>query len=177
MGTESGDSFSIRRFRSSEQKRVRELNEMAMTPTPEYVPEIPDDDLCEIHREYLDDGEFLVGIVDETIVAMGAYTTPEWKAQYLDFGDDTAELTRMRVDPEHQQRGFGSALYLELEQRARADGYRRLVLDTGVENTVARDFYENLGFDCRTEVAVPFRESSIELALYEKPLDEYTDPV
>jgi GNAT superfamily N-acetyltransferase len=145
-----------------------------MATTPEYVPWIPDEDLQVIQDHYLDDGgEFIVGIVDENIVATGAYVSPnEWKAEYVDLDSDTAELTRMRVDPEWHGRGFGSAIYHELEQRARSGGYQRFILDTGTENDVARGFYESLGFECRREVSVDFGDLTMELALYEKSIDE-----
>lgn len=164
----------VRRFRPGDGERVRELNELAMAKTPEYVPEAPDEDLQAVRHHYLDDGgEFLVGVADDTIVATGAYAAPnEWKAEYVDLDSETTELTRMRVDPACQGRGFGSAIYHELERRARSDGYRRFVLDTGTENDVARGFYEGLGFECRREVSVDFGDLTIALALYEKSIDE-----
>ena len=74
----------------------------------------------------------------------------------------------MRVDPEWHGRGIGSALYHELEQRARYDGYDRIVLDTGIENDVARSFYESLGFQLHQEMSVHFGDLTFELALYKK---------
>lgn len=143
-----------------------------MATTPEYVPDAPDDDLRAIPEHYLDaGGEFLVGTVDGDIVATGAYAAPnEWKAAYLDLADDTVELTRMRVAPDRHGQGVGTAVYRELERRARADGYRRFVLDTGVDNDAARGFYETLGFDRHREVSVDFEDVTIELALYENPI-------
>ena len=166
--------IDIRRFQPGDGERIRELNELAMATTPEYVPAAPDEDLQAVQRHYLDDGsEFIVGIVDDSIVATGAYAAPnEWKAEYVDLDSGTTELTRMRVDPACHGRGFGSAIYHELEQRARSDGYRRFVLDTGTENDVARGFYESLGFECRREVSVDFGDLTMELALYEKSIDE-----
>lgn len=171
-----GDSphLDIRRFQRGDGERVRELNELAMATTPEYVPEAPDEDLDAVHHHYLEDeGEFIVGIVDDTIVATGAFTPPnEWKEAYVNLDSDTTELTRMRVDPQCHGQGFGSAIYDELEQRAQSDGYQRFILDTGTENDVARAFYESLGFECRREVPVDFGDLTIELALYEKFIDE-----
>lgn len=77
----------------------------------------------------------------------------------------------MRVAPDWHGRGVGSAIYNELERRAQQDGYDRLILDTGVDNDVARGFYENLGFRLHQEVAVEFEDLTIELALYQKSLD------
>ena len=83
------------------------------------------------------------------MVVNGAVVDPE-----LRLDSHTTELTRMRVDPEWHGRGVGSALYHELEQRARYDGYDQFVLDTGIGNDVARGFYESLGFQLQQEVSV-----------------------
>lgn len=164
----------IRRFRSSEGARVRELNRAAMVETPEWVADGPDADLRGIEQTYLvDDSEFLVGDRDGRIVAMGAYTPADaWKGKYVDIDQRTAELTRMRVEPEWQGRGIGTEVYDELARRARADGYRRFVLDTGVENDAAREFYERLGFQCVREVTLQYRGATVELVLYEKRIED-----
>jgi ribosomal protein S18 acetylase RimI-like enzyme len=174
MPEERGPGVEVRRFRSGDGERVRELNDLAMATTPEYEPDVPDEDLRDVRENYLDSGgEFLVGIVDGTIVGTGAYSTPsEWKEQFLELDDRTVELTRMRVDPEYSGQGIGSAIYEDLEQRARQAGYEQFVLDTGVENDVARGFYEGLGFESLREVSIDFGEFTFELALYRKSLDE-----
>lgn len=164
--------IQIRRFQRGDGPRVREIHETAMAQTPEWIPEIPDEDLQDVRGQYLDaDGEFLVGVVDDALVAMGAYTTPDdWKDAYQEIDDTTVELTRMRVDPEYQGQGFGTALYRDLKRRARRAGYERFVLDTGARNEVARGFYERLGFECVREISVDYREQSLELALYQKQI-------
>jgi len=173
MSEEDGSNIDIRRFQLGDGERIRELNEVAMATTPEYVPDIPDEDLQDIQSNYLDSiGEFLVAVAGGTIVGMGAYVTPsEWKEEYITFGHQTAELTRMRVDPEWHRRGVGSALYHELQQRARQEEYEQFVLNTGVENDVARGFYESLGFQLQQEVSIHVGDMTLELALYQKPID------
>jgi GNAT superfamily N-acetyltransferase len=52
----------------------------------------------------------------------------------------------MRVHPEVQRRGFGRAILLALEQRARELGYGRLVLDTTTRQQAAIALYQNNGF-------------------------------
>lgn len=88
-----------------------------------------DDDLQHIDEVYLSDGDFLVGEADGGIVAMGAIRKKT---------DDCAELKRMRVHPEHQRLGYGQQMLDALEQRARTFGYRRLCLDTTVQQVAAR---------------------------------------
>ncbi|WP_277554727.1 GNAT family N-acetyltransferase [Halobaculum limi] len=161
----------VRRFRSDDGERVRALNEEAMATTPEYDPDLPDEDLREVKATYLDgEGEFLVGVGDDgTIVGMGAYALPsEWLGEFVPIDDQTAELARMRVDPECHGQGIGSAIYRELARRARQDGYEQFVLNTGVENDVARGFYEQLGFQLQQEVSIESGAVTFELALYQK---------
>ncbi|RYJ13585.1 GNAT family N-acetyltransferase [Halogeometricum borinquense] len=174
MSEKGKSAVEIRRFQSGDSERIRELNQVAMATTPEYEPDLPDKDLRDVQSNYLDSGgEFLVGIVNGTIVGMGAYTTPnEWKEEFIQLDSQTTELTRMRVDPEYHGRGIGSAIYHELEQRARQDRYEQFVLDTGVENDTARGFYERLGFQLQQQVSINFGDLVFELALYQKFIDE-----
>lgn len=169
MSEHSEASLDIRRFQSGDGDRVRELNAAAMSTTPEWIPNIPDSDLDAVQDHYLTEGsDFLVGTVDDRIVAMGAYTTPdEWKREYVAC-EGLAELTRMRVDPECHGQGFGTAMYAELARRARGDGYHGLVLDTGAENDVARAFYEGQGFECRRELEIEYGERTLALVIYQQ---------
>ena len=52
----------------------------------------------------------------------------------------------MRVHPDVQRRGFGRAILVTLEQRARELGYVRLVLDTTTRQQAAIVLYEGHGF-------------------------------
>lgn len=108
------------------------------------------------------------GTAADEIIATAAYETPaEWKHEFVDLDGETAELTRMRVNPEWQGRGVGRKLYRDLERRASADGWQRFLLDTGTENDAARGFYESLGFDRLRELTVEFDGVTLELVLYE----------
>ena len=64
----------------------------------------------------------------------------------VDPDESTAEVTRMRVHPDHWRRGYGSAVLARLEERAPELGYDRLVLDTGTHQGRARAFYEAHGY-------------------------------
>ncbi|UHQ98174.1 hypothetical protein HYG81_21635 (plasmid) [Natrinema zhouii] len=85
MSEKGNSAVETRRFHSGDGERIRELNGIAMATTPEYEPDIPDKDLRDDQSNYLDrGGEFLTGIVDGTIVRMGAYATPtEWKEEFV----------------------------------------------------------------------------------------------
>ncbi len=97
-----------------------------------------DEDLHRIEDAYLrDSGEFLVGVLGERIVAMGAFRRT---------GPDRAEIKRMRVHPEVQRQGFGRAILAELERRASSGGYRTLQLDTTAGQVGAQHLYRHHGF-------------------------------
>jgi GNAT superfamily N-acetyltransferase/plasmid stability protein len=96
-----------------------------------------DDDLRSIVATYLDGGgEFLAGVIAGEIVAMGALRR---------VSSTVAELRRMRVDARVQRRGYGRALLLRLEARARELGYRTLRLDTTVKQHLAERLYRVAG--------------------------------
>lgn len=82
-------------------------------------------------------GVLLVGEVDGAIVAMGAI-------RRLD--DTTCEVLRMRVYPDHQGHGYGSAILVRLEDEARRLGYRRATLITGEQQHPAVDLYARHGY-------------------------------
>lgn len=87
---------------------------------------------------YLDvGGEFLVGLRDNLIVAIGGF-------QPLD--DSTAEIRKMAVHPDHQRQGYGERILVELEGRAEKRGFDRLVLETYERLTAARNLYEKYGY-------------------------------
>ena len=97
-----------------------------------------DNDLHNIEDVYLHNrGEFLIGVYEGRIVAMGAFrkTTTE-----------LAEIKRMRVHSDFQGRGFGQMILDELETRALALGYTKLHLDTSVVQIAAQKLYLKNGF-------------------------------
>ena len=53
-------TLTVRRARPADSERIRELNELAMSETPEWVPDAPDADLRDVRAHYLEaGGEFL----------------------------------------------------------------------------------------------------------------------
>jgi ribosomal protein S18 acetylase RimI-like enzyme len=97
-----------------------------------------DADLDAIESVYLENGgEFLVGVLGDEVVAMGALRR--------DPGG-RAWITRMRVSPRLQGRGIGQTLLDALHRRAEELGYESLHLDTTVGQTAARRLYEKNGY-------------------------------
>ena len=65
-------------------------------------------DLMAIEQVYLHDGgEFLVGFINEKLVAMGGFKK---------LSDTSAEVRRMRIERKIQGRGHGTQLLRELEE-------------------------------------------------------------
>jgi GNAT superfamily N-acetyltransferase len=95
-------------------------------------------DLLSIEQAYINDGgEFLVGLWDERIIAMGGFHR---------LSDTTAELRRMRIRKDLQGRGYGSQLLLELERKAHDQGFRTLCLETAAARPLTLEFYRKHGY-------------------------------
>lgn len=165
----------IRRFENGDGQAVRALHEQALRDAGDFAEDVDEPDLEDVCGHYLEsDGEFLVGTIDGEIVAMVAYhPVAEWiLAERFTFDRTTAEVTRLRVDPDHQGEGYGRAICDELERRARQAGYEQLVLDVSEHNQCARSFYEARGYEyLRTEV-IEIPQATFRLATYRKRFAE-----
>ena len=118
-----------------------------------------DADLDDVENVYIkNNGEFLVGIREEKIVAMGALKK---------LSTTCAEIKRMRVYPEYQRQGLGQIILLELLAVAAQLGYTELCLDTVIQNVPAQKLYEKHGF-VRTSQK---KMGRFDLLLYEKQLN------
>lgn len=142
-------SFSIRRFRQDDVTDVWDVHEASLRASPlAFVEETAvDEDVTAIEEYYLDaGGEFLVGELDADsddrtapgVVAIGGY---------LPVDEDAVEIKRVRVDPDHQRRGYASRLLDELEERAREDECATAVLETVEPLRAAQAFYEAVGYE------------------------------
>jgi GNAT superfamily N-acetyltransferase len=79
---------------------------------------------------------FLVAFVGDEAVGCGALRRVD---------DGTAEVKRLYARTSDM--GVGSAVLEGLEDRGRAFGYRRLILETGRQNVRAVEFYHGHGYD------------------------------
>jgi GNAT superfamily N-acetyltransferase len=95
-------------------------------------------DLMAIEQVYLHaGGEFLIGVIDEKLVAMGGFKR---------LSDTSAELRRMRIVRELQGKGYGTQLLHELERIAFQVGIRTLCLDTARSRPLTLEFYRKHGY-------------------------------
>jgi GNAT superfamily N-acetyltransferase len=95
------------------------------------TPMTPDDFLAP-------EGTFVVAEVDGAAVGCGAFRRHD--------GLDVAEIKRMYVRPAARGRGVGRAVLEDLERRAAAAGYRRVVLETGARQPEAIALYASAGY-------------------------------
>ncbi len=131
--------MTIRRYAEADHDAVFALHNLALDAAGAHAGNGPwDDDLHHVREVYLEaGGEFLVGEVDGQIVAMGALRR---------LGPDRGAITRMRVHPDHQRRGYGRSILEQLEECAAALGIGELTLDTTVGQTAAQGLYEGMGY-------------------------------
>jgi GNAT superfamily N-acetyltransferase len=133
-------TFDIRRYHPNDADRVRRVHEAAFQAAPiEFIEDAPDEgDLRNLASIYLDGaGDFLVGELSEIVAAGG----------FKPVDEETVELKRIRVRPNHQRNGYGRALLETIETRAHKQGYTAAVLETHVALHAAIRFYEANGYD------------------------------
>jgi ribosomal protein S18 acetylase RimI-like enzyme len=107
-------------------------------------------------------GIFVVAYVHGQPVASGGY-----RIFPGDPTGETVELVQLYVSPAARRTGLGRALLVELEELARDDEYRRVVLAVGAEQHAAHGLYEFLGY--RRVLSGERRRTHL---LYGKDLDD-----
>jgi GNAT superfamily N-acetyltransferase len=129
----------VRRFEAGDARAVRRLHDLGLTEAGVHVGRgVWDQDLDAIPATYVEyGGEFLVGLSDGRLVAMGALRH---------VTDTRGEVKRMQVDPAYQRRGYARLILAGLEDRAREIGYRELRLDTTIRQTAAQHLYASAGY-------------------------------
>ncbi len=113
--------------------------------------------------------EVWVAVEDSSV--LGTVTWPPVGSAARELAtDDEAEFRMLAVDPAAQGRGVGRALVEAVIDRARADGFHRVVLSTAPWSTTAHRLYARRGF-----VHVPERDwpvgDELTLAVYALELD------
>lgn len=92
---------------------------------------------------------------------------------FSDRYDDFVYLDRIAIAPEHRRRGFGRAMYSEVERlaRERQPGARRFTLEVNLRprNDVSLAFHAELGF---REVGRHETDYGALVSLMAKPLDD-----
>ena len=129
----------IREYRPSDHDAVVALNAYGLAAAGVPIDaDVYAGDLDNDAAAYLTDrAALLVGELVGAVIAMGALR---------EISATTCEITRMRVDPASQGHGYGKAVLLALEERAREFGYQFAMLLTGPDQHPAIDLYQNAGY-------------------------------
>jgi len=133
--------LTIRRYQPQDNKTVKRLNYIGleqMDPARNLV-KIPfiDNDLDDIENVYLKEGDFIVGLQDGDIVAMGAFKKRT---------AECSEFKRLRIRPDCQRKGYGETIMRKLIELAELKGYTEAFLDTLASNISAQRLFEKCGF-------------------------------
>ena len=97
-------------------------------------------DLMKCYPDY----KVYVGIIDTTIVGTFALLIMHNLAH---FGDPSAVIEDVAVDPTWQQKGIGKAMMRYALKMAADKGCYKAVLSSNLKRQRAHEFYEELGFE------------------------------
>lgn len=142
MKSNAGYSWTIREILPDEERIAREVFYTALDNVHASLKnkhQAPGADLLNIQESYTNrlGCVFLVGLVDNQIIATGALTR---------LNDHRAKLRRMSVLPEYQGNGCGGAMLARLEEIAREFSYSEILLDTANVLTAAITMYTRAGY-------------------------------
>ncbi|MER2133189.1 MAG: GNAT family N-acetyltransferase [Arthrobacter sp.] len=112
-------------------------------------------------RQSNDLGAILDGEPENIDIALADKSPVGWVCTRLHPEDSMGEVYVLAVDPQHQGKGIGRALVQHSIGRARVQGMRMVMVETGDDpgHSPARQFYEGSGFH-RWPVARYFKEIS-----------------
>ena len=82
----------------------------------------------------------------ESVVLAGCHEDRVVAFAIMHFGDETAHLNLLAVEPEYQRTGVGRRLVVWLEESALTAGITRVNLELRAGNHAARQFYHSLGY-------------------------------
>jgi GNAT superfamily N-acetyltransferase len=127
------------RYRDDHREPMIALHRSALAGIPLGMSQQEDEaDLMAIEQIYLlGGGEFLLGFIDERLIAMGGFKR---------LSESIAELKRMRIERELQGKGYGTQLLHELERLAFQSGVRTLRLDAARRRPLTLEFYRKHGY-------------------------------
>jgi ribosomal protein S18 acetylase RimI-like enzyme len=133
--------LEIRRYQPQDNKVCRALNDAGIKQIEpsgglRNLPFI-DSDFDDIEGVYLKHGDFIVGLENGEVVAMGAFKKRT---------ETCAEFKRIRIRPDCQRKGYGETIMRRLMELAAEMGYTEGFLDTLKTNYRAQRLFEKLGF-------------------------------
>jgi len=159
------NDFIVRRYISSDKEQVKELYALASVHSEIGYRSGPwESDFDDIENHFLKDGEFLVGLTDNKIVAMGGCRK---------ISDNIGQIRRMRVHPKYRRKGYAQQIIQKLEKVAKRNKMSELQLKTSTQQKMAQHFYEKNGYmkmDKEKEYYTEGGGNSFEVVWYRKEL-------
>jgi len=132
------NDFIVRRYKSSDKEKIKKLYELSSIHSEIGYRSGPwEQDFENIENNYFNGGEFLVGIMNNEIVAMGGYRK---------ITDKMGHVRRMRVHPDYRRKGYAQQILKQLEKEAKRNKLDELRLRTSKQQKMAQSFYEKNGF-------------------------------
>jgi ribosomal protein S18 acetylase RimI-like enzyme len=128
--------FQIKDFQEENQEDAKNLINLGLVEHWDTTDPTKNPDLNDIQTAYKD-SVFLVAWFEGKIVGTGAL---------IHSAGQTAEIVRMSVAPEVRRRGIGHLIIDSLVNRAIADGYQKIILETTEIWQDVIDFYLRYGF-------------------------------
>jgi GNAT superfamily N-acetyltransferase len=114
---------------------------------------------------------FLKGKLDGETVATAAYRKPEGDvAKNLEINDSTAELKNIHVLPRYRRKGFASNLVERIENKARKEGYKKMVLRTTSIQEGAHKFYKSQGYEEIKRENPDYKDIDYNLVFFKKEI-------
>jgi GNAT superfamily N-acetyltransferase len=135
--------------------------------------------ICRPDEQLIIDGTYFVAVADAAIIGCGGWSrrrkvysgsaSSGGEDELLDPSTEPARIRSMFVRPSFGRRGIGRAILEHSEQRAAAEGFRRLQL---VAMRSAGTLYESSGYTAIADAPVVLEDGVVlECTLMEKAID------
>lgn len=132
------DNFTVRRYKSTDKEKIKELYKLASVHSEIGYRNGPwEADFDDMEGHYFNGGEFLVGLIDDEVVAIGGYRK---------MPNNIGQIRRMRVHPNHRRKGYAQQIIQKLEEVAKKNKISELQLKTSMQQKMAQGLYEKNGY-------------------------------
>ena len=151
ISSSSINEVIIRQFRPQDQQRCIELFTIGLCSyknpphhiiNPWFVEEKLKTDMGNIQQHYIDKHQHNFWVAELNGIVVGCV------GAWPDINNtiESLELIRMSVDASVRRKGVATLLIAQVERFALAEGFSKVVLDTGLMMTAACAFYERCGY-------------------------------
>jgi len=155
----------IIRYKSSDKEDIKNLYKLSSIHSEIGYRSGPwEADFDDIEGHFFNGGEFLVGLINDEIIAIGGYRK---------ISNEVGQIRRMRVHPNYRRKGYAQQIIQKLEEVARQNKISELQLKTSTQQKMAQQFYEKNGYTKMKKDKEYYTEgggNSFEVVWYRKEL-------